>query len=179
MPSSKIKLLGILVIAVLIALGLWFSLQKLKTTVRNPVGKSDKEKKEHKNLVAVTQKDVDASRLPDGMPQDIPLEVGAKVLQNYNATTPDGRFQANRMFQTKLGLQENREIYVNYFKSKGWKISAEVSRPTNVVISAVKGAGEFITVTVDENAIAKIRTVDIVYFVAPSAEKATENKTKK
>ena len=61
----------------------------------------------------VKKMDVDFSKLPEKFPTNIPIESGAKITQNYNATTPEGEFQATRSFVTTKTLAENIKIYSN------------------------------------------------------------------
>lgn len=77
-------------------------------------------------LFSVDKKDLIQAAIPKGFPQDLPVESGAEVLQNYEATTNDGRTQSTRITATKKTLTEAVKIYSDFFTKSGWKtISTE------------------------------------------------------
>lgn len=106
----------------------------------------------------VQQTDVSNDQLPEKFPGDIPLETGAKVTQNYNATTTDGRFQATRTFESKKTLDDNMKIYTDYAKKAGWTLGTAIDQPKLKVVSANKGNMNLV-VTINQSS--GITTVNI------------------
>lgn len=142
----------IIVLAILIALGLFFFLNqrnKQSKQVENETGK-------------VVKTNVDFDKAPKGFPEGVPIEAGAKLTQNYNATSPDGRFQATRVFETAKTLDENLAIYSDYLKKQGWVVGSTLNDPTYKVISGTKGL-QNMQIVIDENKVNKIKTVSITY----------------
>jgi hypothetical protein len=108
----------------------------------------------------VEKKEIDLSKLPDKFPADIPQEKGAKVVQNYTATTNDGRFQATRVFETAKTLDENVKIYSDYMDKQGWVAGTATNTKTLRVVNGTKG-DLTLQVTVNENSATKTKTVNI------------------
>lgn len=108
----------------------------------------------------VAIKKVDNSKLPDQFPADIPLEAGATVTGNYNATATDGRSQATRSFETQKTLDENFKIYSDFFKSAGYKVDSTINQATFKAILASK-ADFKVQVNMSVNPTTKVKTVDI------------------
>lgn len=108
----------------------------------------------------VTKQDVPANRLPEQFPGEIPLEEGAKILQNYNAKTADSRLQATRVFETSQSLEANYDFYTKFFKDNGWMILTTLNQPKLKVLSAKKDHTT-VQVTISENAVAKTKVVEI------------------
>ncbi len=142
----------IIVLAILIALGLFFFLNQ----------RNQQSKQVESETGKVTKTNVDFDKAPQGFPEGVPIETGAKLTQNYNATTPDGRFQATRVFETSKTLDENLAIYSDYLKKQGWEIGSTLNDPTYKVVSGTKGV-QNMQVVIDENKVNKIKTVSITY----------------
>lgn len=147
------KIVIILVLAVLIAAGAFYL---LKTTRENNVRETALEA----SLVQKT--DVDFSKAPEKFPSDVPIESGARLTQNYNATTPDGKLQATRSFETTQSLDANLVKYTDFLKSNGWDIQATTNDPTYKMVYGVKGVDSLL-ISIDENKVNKIKTVSISY----------------
>lgn len=113
-------------------------------------------------LAEVEKVNVDYSQAPEKFPADIPIEPGAQITQNYNATSPDGRFQATRTFVTEAALATNLRLYTEYLTNNGWEIKATTDNPTYKMVMGAKG-NQSIQVSIDENKVTKIKTVSISY----------------
>lgn len=86
---------------------------------------------------------VDSSKLPTMFPADIPLEEGAEVDQNYNATSDDGGTQATRSFVTQKSFDENITIYKEYMQKNGWDIQiSKAPDETSRVLVGMKGLSQ-------------------------------------
>ncbi len=55
-----------------------------------------------------------------GFPKDFPIEAGSTILQNYQATTSDGRIQSTKKFTTKLSTVEALDKYTRFFENLEW-----------------------------------------------------------
>lgn len=108
----------------------------------------------------VVKKDLAFNKNPEQFPTNIPIEEGAEITQNYNATTADGRLQATRAFITNKSLADNLKIYQDYFKTNDWKVIATVDQDVYKMILGSKDNTQ-IQVSVNENSISKVKTVDI------------------
>lgn len=110
----------------------------------------------------VEKTEVPLNQAPVGFPADIPIEAGAKFLQNYNAMAENGLFQATRVFETAKTLDANFKLYGDYIANNGWTLLTSLNQETLKVLSAKKGEGN-LQITINENSLTKIRTVDISY----------------
>lgn len=118
-------------------------------------------------LAQVEKTNVDFSELPERFPSNIPIETGAQITQNYNSKTPEGQFQATRVFITKQSLAANIKLYTDFLTKEGYEIKSSVDQPTLKMVMGSKGA-QSIQVTVNENTVNKDKTVSISYIVQDS-----------
>lgn len=149
---NKIKLLIILIIITLIAIGAYVWLNKQNKSVKVPAQQSAHVKKVN----------VDFSKSPEKFPSNIPMEADARITQNYNATGLNGTFQATRTFETAQSLASNLDLYKNFFTKEGWTVKATTDEPTFKMIMGVKD-NQTLQVLIDENKVNKIKTVSITY----------------
>ncbi len=105
-------------------------------------------------------KKVDNSKLPDQFPADIPLETGATVTGNYNATAADGRSQATRSFETTKTLDDNFKLYSDFFKKSGYTVNSTINQANFKAILASKGDLK-VQVNMSTNPTTKVKTIDI------------------
>lgn len=108
----------------------------------------------------VTKTEVAQDKLPEKFPATLPIEEGAKITQNYNATANDGRYQATRAFETSKTLAENYTLYNNWLKSNGYTISSTVDEDVYKMVSGTKDK-QTVQVSVSENTASKTKTVTI------------------
>lgn len=90
--------------------------------------------------INIVKAEVPLDRVPQLFPEDIPIEKGAKITQNYNATSSDGHFQATRAFETKKSLAESFKIYQDYFKKNNWEVRASLDQENYKMLAATKDA---------------------------------------
>lgn len=100
------------------------------------------------------------SQTPAKFPAEVPIEKGAKILQNYNISDADS-LQATRVFETTKSLDENFNLYKEFFTKNGWTIINTLNQPQLKVISATK-EDFHAQVTIAENA-KKVKTVDLSF----------------
>ncbi len=115
---------------------------------------------EKKPALEVNKKDLPKENLPGIFPQDIPIESGAGITQNFTVNTPDGRTQFTRGFITKKTLAENYKIYSDYLNKNSWKITASIDQPAIKVLSATNGTNS-IKIDITENSTLNQKTVVI------------------
>ncbi len=156
----------LIVILILVGLGFfaWTNFKNSAQKVENSktVTKQGAPKKDLSvpPAVTVTKKQVETAKLPSGLPSDVPIEAGAKILQNYTATTSDGKIQATRIFETSKSLDDNAKVYTDYLVKNNWKITTKTTIERLRSIAAVKG-DLYININIGENSVTKVRTVDI------------------
>lgn len=90
------------------------------------------------------------------------MESGAKIVQNYNATTNTGLFQATRVFETSKSLDENLKIYSDFINKNGWKLISSLNQANIKALAAQKNKGN-LQITLSENTQTKVKTVSITY----------------
>lgn len=147
-------LLGIVVLAVILVVVLMFASKQKQ----QPVATNEKPAAQQKEAIVKTE--VDPAKTPEKFPLDVPIEAGAKITQNYNATAVDGRFQATRTFETAKSLDANLKIYTDFLKANGWKIQATVDQPTFKMVMGTKDQSQ-LQISMSENSVSKTKTVDI------------------
>lgn len=112
--------------------------------------------------LGVKRTEVDVGSIPDGMPPDIPQEIGSRITQNYIAISDSGDKQAVREYETTRKLEENTKTFKDYILGHAWTLTAEiVPAPGIVMLGAVKNGG-YLTVTIGENSVTKRQTVKIL-----------------
>jgi hypothetical protein len=161
--SSKKFIVGFIIFAIIVVVFAGVSAWWLRG--RQQVAEQNKANTPTDKPYAI-KSDVAFTKLPQKFPADIPLEAGALVTQNYNATTPDGQFQATRMFVTAKSLDENLAIYTAYFKKAGWDVKSTVNQPAIKMLYGVKGKMRLQFETAEVPA-TKQRTVTISYTELP------------
>jgi len=163
MANKKIVIIIIVVLALVAGVVVWVSLvskdkQKNEPTIANIKTKTD----EQQAPLKVKQNDVAVTELPKEFPSEIPMEKGAVISQNYNATAENGIFQATRVFETSLSLDHNFKIYSDFITKKDWKLVTSLNQDNIKVLSASKGKGN-LQITMSENSVTKVRTVELSY----------------
>jgi hypothetical protein len=125
------------------------------------IGKKDSTKNEADSTQSkIKTVQVEKSQLPTKFPTDMPLENDTEVTQNYNATSENGGFQANRTFVTKKSLKDNYNIYTQYLKTHGWNITASVDQDSYKMVTGSKG-NQQLQISISENSISKVPLVAI------------------
>lgn len=110
----------------------------------------------------VKKQEVDFSKYPEKFPVDIPMEAGAKITQNYNATTEDGRFQATRVLESNKPLSTSYTIYKAYLKDNDWELLRTTDQANYKMLFASKGIAH-LQISLDSN-VAGIKTISISYL---------------
>jgi hypothetical protein len=69
----------------------------------------------------VTTTELGKATVPKGLPHDLPVEAGSKILQNYEARSNDGRLQSTRQISVSQAAPEALQIYLKFLETKGWQ----------------------------------------------------------
>jgi hypothetical protein len=136
--KSLYLLLGVLVLVVVVLVAVSKN-RTAKAPAESPQAQSQ-QKPSSEQPKAVPVQAVDVGKLPQEFPSDIPLEAGAQVTLNYNATNAAGNFQASREFISKKTVAENYALYQKVLKDNGWTITGtQENTPAGNLIFATKG----------------------------------------
>ena len=111
------------------------------------------------------------SSIPEKFPPGLPMEAGATIVSNYNATSADGRIQATRSFESAKSVSANFKLYKTFImnKTNGWIYLNEVndqSQPNNKALFA-SGMGGILGINISAAVTPGHSVVDLS-FVAPS-----------
>lgn len=128
---------------------------------------SDKNAGEVSQEKSIVKTELAADQAPQAFPANIPIEKGAKITQNFNATALDGRLQATRAFETALTLSQNFNLYRDFMNKNGWKIDTTVDLENYKIIAASKERAK-LQVSIDKNQGSGVKTVSISYTESPA-----------
>ncbi len=109
--------------------------------------------------------EIDKNVIPFGFPQNFPFEKNVVILKNMKVQAPDGRTQITYEFITQKPLEENFNLYNNYFKNSAWILISVLDEPQYKIISA-KSPYEIYFQTIikfDPVLNANVVTLDLVY----------------
>lgn len=104
---------------------------------KHPVSPTKNSMEDKKKTVQISP--VDYNKLPDKFPTDLPLEDGANITQNFNATEVDGRYNATREFNSAKTLAQNIAVYTKYLKTNDWQVKATIDQPALKMVMGQKG----------------------------------------
>lgn len=65
-------------------------------------------------------KKLGSAEILSGFPEDLPMQDGSEVLDNYEATSNDGRIQSTKLFKSPQTTAQALQTYTNFFTGKGW-----------------------------------------------------------
>ncbi|MDQ3018340.1 MAG: hypothetical protein M3Q64_00495 [bacterium] len=156
--TPKKTILLIVIILIIAIIGAYLS--AIRQSRQQSGARNNGENGQNETRGLVQKKEVEASQAPEKFPANVPIERDAKITQNYNATTPDGRFQATRVFETNQTLAANLKLYSDFLKNDGWQILATVDQPNFKMVMGSKGK-QHLQIQIDENSVSKVKTVSI------------------
>ncbi len=154
------KVTTILIALVVVVVVLFVVVKSLKHTTE-PAATGSKQAGSS-TVMQVKTTEVPTTQTPEAFPADIPIEKGAKILQNFNATAENGLFQASRVFETAKSPADNFKIYSDYIQNNGWKLVTSVNQEKLKVLSAQKGKGN-LQISIGQNVTTKVNSVSITY----------------
>jgi hypothetical protein len=71
----------------------------------------------------VKVKGVSLTEGPAGLPENLPIEAGDKILENFEATAPGNRIQGTRKFTTNKTLDGALDTYISFFAKSSWVVA--------------------------------------------------------
>lgn len=139
--NNKFVLIGLGAVIVIIALAYWLHRAGVQTPVASVplVNNSASTTTPTASHQPVPITAVDPKQLPQKFPADIPLEVGATIIYNYNAVNAQGQFQATREFISKKSADANFTFYQTALKASGWNITAatdDTARNQKIILAS-------------------------------------------
>jgi hypothetical protein len=69
---------------------------------------------------AVNTTQLQKSETPSGLPKTLPMDLGSKVLQNYESVASDGRKQSTKQITSTKAPKDALDSYVAFFKNLGY-----------------------------------------------------------
>lgn len=81
----------------------------------------DKNVKDRPVLLEVTTTELGKADIPSGLPDNLPSEIGSRVLQNYESRSNDGRLQSTRQITSKKEPRAALDTYVDFFTKIGYE----------------------------------------------------------
>ena len=150
------KIIGVLAL-VLIILLVWQSTGKKKATEEVPLVNEN-----------IEVQNVPTSELPSAIPNNIPLEENALIIENDIITAPDkpGITQYTRKFVSNKSPEENYAIYKDFLNANNWEVVSVTDEDTLKSLIAVSpNKTEQLFITVSENTISGEVTVDLTVIV--------------
>lgn len=163
---NKYIALGLLVFLMVVGGVFWLLIKPVSKTPTQSVN-NQTNSQQSENKKAIVKKDLAPEVAPERFPSNIPIENGAKITQNYNATAPDGRFQATRAFETTLTLAQNLALYKDFLVKDGWKIETSLDMENYKMILGSKANAQ-LQISIDNNATIGMKTVNISYTESPA-----------
>lgn len=133
--GKKIGLVIIIIVALLVIF--WLTKIKINTGQPSPSPTST-------NKI----QNFGTGQVPRSFPTQIPIETGAKIINSYNATSPDGRLQATQVFESSKSVSANFKLYNDYLVKNNWKILAQDSTKTNLQAIIAQNASGILGVTI-------------------------------
>jgi len=99
-----------------------------------------------------------------GIPNTLPLEWSAKVLQNFQFKDPGtGKTQHTRVYISGKTIDADFFAFQKYLQTNGWTITATVDQPTSKELDATKDANR-ISITIVKDAKTNTVDVNVSYF---------------
>ncbi len=109
--GNRNKIIILIVVLALLAIAGGYYMYSKK-----PVQPVEQPKAENK----VQVKEVSVSEAPAGLPENLPIEPGSQVIQNYSATSSGNSIQGTRKFTTNKTLTEAVKTYSDFFAKTAW-----------------------------------------------------------
>lgn len=105
--------------------------------------------------------------IPGDIPKDMPFEEGAPLLRNEMlSVSQNERVQYARGYYSKKSIEENYNIYLEYFKENKYSIVNSVLEENFASIGVLKsGVGGGLQVSISKNVLTNDVTVQIVSYM--------------
>lgn len=155
LPSENLgRNIGLAVVAALVILGiLWLARTQLNvsrpTPSTTPVNKIE---------------NFEADKKPAQFPAEVPVESGARIVSNYNATSPGGRLQATQAFESSRSVAANFKLYNDYLTQNNWKILSEDSSKADLQFLIAQNDKGILNVSIHKGSTATTSIVDLSFL---------------
>lgn len=115
--------------------------------------------------------DIPFDVFPREFPQNIPIEKGAQIVSNYNATSPEGALQATRVFASEKTVADNFDFYKKWLTQNDWKVISEINDPTQPESKTLVGLNDsgIINISIQKSITGAVSVVDISFVVNRSS----------
>lgn len=148
--NLKILLISVIVVALIIA-AIYYLV---------PRGDNEPVEVAKEDMPEIAQ--IGEDKLPNKIPDDLPMEDGAEIIQNFEARKLDeGKYQSTRKYKSQKSVGDLFVDYNNYFLEKKWQVLDTLSEETFAVLAAETASQENILVHISENTVTHQVTVDI------------------
>lgn len=151
-----------LLVVLVVGFSLWVWRTQKKIVSNTPSAPYIQPKPVYKPQLDVERQDLDTSQMPQGLPNDLPVESGAETISNYTAKSSVGLSQATREYRSTKSFEELEKTYRDYFTSKNWKVDPTYKGKGNWGISAHL-AKDLINVSLSSNGDTGTILVNITY----------------
>ena len=108
----------------------------------------------NKKVLEVQTTQLGKADIPDGLPKNLPVEVGSKVMQNYESTTNDGRKQSTRQITSKKEPKAALDEYIEFYQKLGYigGYSEAASQADGQQLAQMKKNQDLLTIVATPNA---------------------------
>ena len=115
--------------------------------------------------------EVDPFNPPEEFPPNFPIKEGSEVIDNYNATSPDGRVQATRVVRSPFTPMGAFSYYKDFLQAEGdaWEILGEVNTATNPNHKAIfaQNSRGMLSINISADSAPGFSVIDISYVIQP------------
>lgn len=101
-------------------------------------GSSFDAKKDQQEAKTITT-EIPKNQLPQGLPQDLPIEEHVQITNNSTSRTQQGSLSSSRTYLSTKSLAENYKIFSDYFKANKWEIISDINNDTYKFLAAKQG----------------------------------------
>lgn len=145
MQNKSLTAILVIILVIAVAVGLYLAKNN------QSISESDLEA-EQKKAPAIQTTEVVKSEIPEGFPENLPVELNSRVLQNYETTTNDGRVQSTRTVTTGRTLAQATSVYVNFFSGLGWtEVPGQTSDQNTITTLMMDGTDSLLIIASDNN----------------------------
>lgn len=122
-PKKNITVIILLALLLLAVLVVAYGLNKQKHKTLD----LDQEKSKTNSASNFYTK-VDNKYLPQGIPNDLPFEKDALILDNYTVKLDNGKFQSTRAYISSQDMEASFKGFNDYLSKNGWQIFSQTDK---------------------------------------------------
>ncbi|TSA45498.1 hypothetical protein D4R52_02335 [bacterium] len=151
---KKSTIVIIILVAAVLVLAFVFSNGTLFNKKAGETGKKGPE---------VKRTDLAKDAVPAGFPAEIPIEQGAKIVTNFQATNTEGKLQGTRVFESQKTVAQNYKIYTDFAANYAWKVMGKSESENLSSLLLAKDTAQ-LTINISKNTITGVVTVELNYM---------------